>query len=209
MQRVWLNSYPPEVPAEVDLASLRTLPQLIDEACARHGDAIAYVQMGRTLTYKQLDDGSRAFAADLVAEAVPRLIGTAMIIGLGGDVAVGQHAEYPQQWRVTLSESASETELPEQVLLEVGGLSTVALPTTGRGESGVPHLMDPRTGLPVEVIWRSVTVSAASCLDAHAAAAAALVMGDLAPAWLWEHDLAARLIATDSHTLRVAGWPDH
>ena len=33
-------------------------------------------------------------------------------------------------------------------------------------------------------------------------------MGELAPAWLWEHDLAARLVSTDNVDLRVAGWPD-
>jgi thiamine biosynthesis lipoprotein len=159
----------------------------------------------------QLDLGTtlRAFAADLVAAEVPRRAGTPLIIALGGDVAVGTLADRPQEWRVTLTESASGSgngDGAEQVLLETGGLATAALPF-GPREAGVPHLVDPRTGLPIEVTWRSVTVSAVTCLDAHAAAGAALLMGELAPAWLWEHDLAARLVAADSRCMRVAGWP--
>jgi long-chain acyl-CoA synthetase len=65
MDRVWLNSYPEGVPAEVDLGRLRTLAQLSDEGCARYADSIAYVQMGRSLTYRQLDELSRRFAAYL------------------------------------------------------------------------------------------------------------------------------------------------
>ncbi len=65
MDRVWLKSYPEGVPAEVDLGRLRTLSQLIDEGCAQYADSIAYVQMGRSLTYRQLDELSRRFAAYL------------------------------------------------------------------------------------------------------------------------------------------------
>jgi len=65
MDRIWLKSYPADVPADVDLGSLRTLAQLIDEGCARYSDSVAYVQMGRSLTYRQLDELSRRFAAYL------------------------------------------------------------------------------------------------------------------------------------------------
>jgi long-chain acyl-CoA synthetase len=65
MDRVWLKSYPEGVPAEVDLGRLRTLSQLIDEGCTQYADSIAYVQMGRSLTYRQLDELSRRFAAYL------------------------------------------------------------------------------------------------------------------------------------------------
>jgi long-chain acyl-CoA synthetase len=65
MDRFWLNSYPPGVPADVDLGKLRTLKQLFEESCAAHADSVAYVQMGRSLTYRQLDRLSRSFAAYL------------------------------------------------------------------------------------------------------------------------------------------------
>jgi long-chain acyl-CoA synthetase len=65
MDRIWLKSYPDGVPADVDLAKLRTLVQLIDEACSRYADSAAYVQMGRSLTYREVDELSRRFAAHL------------------------------------------------------------------------------------------------------------------------------------------------
>jgi long-chain acyl-CoA synthetase len=65
MDRIWLKSYPDGVPADVDLGKLRTLAQLIDEGFARHADSAAYVQMGRSLTYREVDELSRRFAAYL------------------------------------------------------------------------------------------------------------------------------------------------
>jgi long-chain acyl-CoA synthetase len=65
MERIWLKSYPDGVPADVDLNQLRTLAQLIDESCARNADSVAYVQMGRSLTYRDLDRLARNFSAYL------------------------------------------------------------------------------------------------------------------------------------------------
>jgi long-chain acyl-CoA synthetase len=65
MDRIWLKSYPDSVPAEVDLTQLRTLAQLVDESCARYADSVAYVQMGRSLTYGDMDRLAGDFAAYL------------------------------------------------------------------------------------------------------------------------------------------------
>ena len=63
MDRIWLKSYPPHVPAEVDPTRLRSLTQLLEETCAEHGERVAFIQMGAQLTYRQLDELTRAFAA--------------------------------------------------------------------------------------------------------------------------------------------------
>jgi long-chain acyl-CoA synthetase len=63
MDKIWLKSYPPGVPAEIDPSQLRTLKELVEKTCAEHGDRIAYVQMDAQLTYRQVDELSRAFAA--------------------------------------------------------------------------------------------------------------------------------------------------
>jgi len=65
MDRIWLKSYPDGVPADVDLGKLHTLVELIDGSCTRYSDSVAYVQMGRSLTYRELDELSRRFAAYL------------------------------------------------------------------------------------------------------------------------------------------------
>ena len=63
MERIWLKSYPPGVPAEIDPRQLRSLPELVEKTCAEHAERIAYVQMDTQLTYRQVDRLSRAFAA--------------------------------------------------------------------------------------------------------------------------------------------------
>jgi thiamine biosynthesis lipoprotein len=77
-----------------------------------------------------------------------------------------------------------------------------------RGGETVHHLLDPRTGRPVDLCWRTVTVAASSCLAANTASTASIVLGEQAPAWLLERDLAARLVDTDGSVMTVAGWPE-
>ena len=63
MDRIWLKAYPPHVPAEVDPTQLRSLKELLEKTCAVHAERVAFVQMGSELTYRELDQLSRAFAA--------------------------------------------------------------------------------------------------------------------------------------------------
>jgi long-chain acyl-CoA synthetase len=65
MEKIWLKSYPPHVPAEVDPRELRSLKELVEKACAEHADRVAFVQMGASMTYRQLEMLSRAFGAFL------------------------------------------------------------------------------------------------------------------------------------------------
>lgn len=63
MDKIWLKSYPPGVPAEIDAGKLRSLKELQERSYAEYADRVAYVQMGRSLTYRELDELSRGFAA--------------------------------------------------------------------------------------------------------------------------------------------------
>jgi len=63
MDRIWLKSYPPHIPADIDPSRLRTLKELVEKTCSEHADRIAFVQMDTELTYRQVDELSRAFAA--------------------------------------------------------------------------------------------------------------------------------------------------
>ncbi|MBS0421484.1 MAG: AMP-binding protein [Proteobacteria bacterium] len=65
MDRIWLKSYPEGVPAEVDLNQLPTLARLIDDSCSRYADSVAYVQMGRSLKFSEIDRLAGNFAAYL------------------------------------------------------------------------------------------------------------------------------------------------
>jgi len=63
VDRNWLMQYPPGVPADIDADSYASLRDIFEEACAAHGHAPAFTNMGATLSFVQLDELSRAFAA--------------------------------------------------------------------------------------------------------------------------------------------------
>jgi thiamine biosynthesis lipoprotein len=69
------------------------------------------------------------------------------------------------------------------------------------------HVVDPRTGGPAEEVWRTVSVAAASCVDANTASTAAIVRGVRAAEWLARLELPARLVGRDGSVLCVGGWP--
>ncbi len=63
MERNWLKQYPPGVPADIDPDQYASLREVIEEAFASHRQLPAFTCMGATLTFAQLDELSRAFAA--------------------------------------------------------------------------------------------------------------------------------------------------
>jgi long-chain acyl-CoA synthetase len=63
VDRNWLQQYPPGVPADIDPDSYASLRDIFEEACLAHRHSPAFTNMGATLSYAQLDELSRAFAA--------------------------------------------------------------------------------------------------------------------------------------------------
>ncbi len=66
--RPWLQSYPANVPAEIDPHAYESLKALLEESCRRYADLPAFTNMGATLTFRELDVASRDFAAYLQHE---------------------------------------------------------------------------------------------------------------------------------------------
>ena len=69
MNRYWVKSYPPGIPAEIDLAEFRSINHIAELSYVKYADRVAYVQMGRAITYRELDAATRSFAAWLQKEA--------------------------------------------------------------------------------------------------------------------------------------------
>jgi long-chain acyl-CoA synthetase len=63
MDRVWVKEYPPGVAADIALEPRETLVTMFERACQRYRDRRAFASGGRVITYGQLDDLSRRFAA--------------------------------------------------------------------------------------------------------------------------------------------------
>jgi long-chain acyl-CoA synthetase len=69
MDRFWLREYPPGVPADIDPYEFVSLKALIEDACQRYADRVAYRSMGTTLGFAQMERESRAFGAWLQQQA--------------------------------------------------------------------------------------------------------------------------------------------
>lgn len=61
--RYWINSYPPGVPADIQPDAIRSVAHLAEESFTRYADRVAFIQMGRSITYRELDAQTRAFGA--------------------------------------------------------------------------------------------------------------------------------------------------
>ncbi|GAB1043605.1 long-chain-fatty-acid--CoA ligase FadD [Shewanella algae] len=65
MDQPWINSLPADVPAEIDASRYASLLEMLESAVNTYADQPAFVNMGATLTYRKLEERSRAFAAYL------------------------------------------------------------------------------------------------------------------------------------------------
>jgi long-chain acyl-CoA synthetase len=72
MEKPWLKNYPEGVPAEVDLAECPSLLHLMEVAFASHADRTHSVFLGKAMSYRALDDKSRALAAWLQSLGLPK-----------------------------------------------------------------------------------------------------------------------------------------
>jgi thiamine biosynthesis lipoprotein len=166
----------------------------------------------RTRPGVELDLGATAkgLAADRAARAAHAATGSAVLVGLGGDLAAAGAAP-DGGWPVRIQDDATTlADAGPVVTIAGGGLATSStIVRRWRSASGdVHHLLDPRDGRPVRSPWRTVSVAAASCAHANAASTAAIVLGGAAPAWLEARRLPARLVCRDGAVVAVAGWPE-
>jgi long-chain acyl-CoA synthetase len=68
MDKIWLAHYPAGVPQVIDPAPFSSLGELFRASCARFGDRPAFSSMGKVLTYAEVAERTREFAAYLQHE---------------------------------------------------------------------------------------------------------------------------------------------
>ncbi|HZV65373.1 MAG TPA: AMP-binding protein, partial [Telluria sp.] len=72
MDKIWLKSYPSNVPAEINPDQYRSLVQLLEESFSKFADRNAYVCMDKFLTYAEVDDYSKKMAAWLQSRGLKK-----------------------------------------------------------------------------------------------------------------------------------------
>ncbi|TFC51301.1 FAD:protein FMN transferase [Cryobacterium sp. TMT1-21] len=151
---------------------------------------------------------AKAVAADLVAARVSAGLGCGVLVSLGGDIATAGPAP-AGGWQVLVQDAPLEPSA--QVTLAAGqALATSSTQKRRWLRGGRPqhHILNPRTGLPAEPVWRTATVAAATCHRANTLSTAAIVRGAAAEAWLREQGVPARLVSADGAVVTLVGWPD-
>jgi thiamine biosynthesis lipoprotein len=149
---------------------------------------------------------AKAWAADLIVNAISAEFDSTVVLSLGGDVAVAG----PDGWPVAITETIDDPAGAEVVHLPYGGLATSSTAARRWIRDGVirHHLIDPRTGEPTDGRWRTVTATGATCVAANTATTAAIVLGDRAVGWLTEREIPARLVNTAGRIVRTDRWPE-
>lgn len=153
---------------------------------------------------------AKALVVDRIAVRAAERAGCGVLVSVGGDVrAVGPAPD--GGWRLGIGDDHQHalTEPDLTVTITGGGLATSGTTrrTWRRAGRTVHHIVDPHTGDVPASVWRTVTVAAATCVDANIATTASIVMGDAAPAWLAERGLPARLVTDAGEITNTAGWP--
>lgn len=157
-------------------------------------------------TMLDLGATGKAWAADLIATAYEEHLAGSAIVSVGGDLRIARPDG--RAWPVAIAERPGDS--PDRVVaLDQGGLATSSTRVRRwtRGGARHHHLLDPRTGLPARVVWRTVTATGSTCSAANAASTAAIVLGSDAPEWLAAHGVTARLVHVDGGVRAVGTWP--
>ena len=150
---------------------------------------------------------AKAWAADRAVAAIASTFGCGVLVSLGGDLAV--RGAPAGGFTVGLADVCDADDPAVAVSVTSGGMASSGVGRRSWMLAGRPvhHLIDPSTSLPVDSPWRTVTVAAASCVDANTASTASMVTGERAVDWLARTALPSRLVRHDGSVVTVAGWP--
>src|SRR6195256_3693762 len=122
MDRIWLKNYPAGVPKEIDPSQYPSLVVLLEESFAKFRDRKAFICMDKAISYGDVDDMSRDFAAylqhsglkfgDRVAVMMPNVlqypIATAGILRAGMTVVNVNPLYTPRELEHQLNDSGAE-----------------------------------------------------------------------------------------------------
>jgi len=72
MEKIWLKHYPPGVPPEIDYRQYRSIGDLFEKSTDKYRGRPAYTNMGKTISFGDLDRLSRDFGAWLQGKGLAR-----------------------------------------------------------------------------------------------------------------------------------------
>lgn len=143
----------------------------------------------------ELDLGgiAKEYAVDKVLAVVTAMTDAPALVNFGGDLCVSGPRRGGAGWNVAIESVDGDGKMAGMLQLTQGALATSGdarrfLMRDGRRYG---HILDPRTGWPVDGAPRSITVAAASCVEAGIMATLAMLQGAGAEAFLAEEEIRA------------------
>lgn len=122
-KKIWLKSYPEDIPPEVKIPKNKSLPEIFTEAAEKHGEQITVNFYGKEIRRKQTDEWSKRFATalhnmgigkgDVVAIYLPNsvqfIVSYTGILRTGATVTTINPMFVPREIAYQLQDSGAET----------------------------------------------------------------------------------------------------
>ena len=107
MERFWLKSYPPGMPADVTWDEFKSVGDLFEKSAAKFAARPAYHCMGKTLSFAEIEKMSRDFAAWLQAKGLTKGARVAMVAVLPSIAAILPRRRVGGDWARAADADAS------------------------------------------------------------------------------------------------------
>jgi len=188
---------PEVIPTDSDIESARARVGIDKLSVSGNSLSRAHPDM-----YVDLSTVAKGYGVDQVAEIVESFGIDNYLVEIGGEMRVAGVKQNGQGWRIAIEKPVTM----ERAIQEIITVGNNAVATSGDyrnyyEEDGVrySHLIDPKTGKPIQHNLVSVTVVHPSCLTADGYSTAIAVMGkDAGLAMALENDLAVLLITREN-----------
>ena len=136
----------------------------------------------------QIDFGGigKEYAVDRAAQLVAAATESSCVVNFGGDLVLSRPRPTGEPWHVGIEHVTGDRRATRLILLREGALATSGTTQRFLLADGVRygHILDPTTGWPVQDCPRSITVAAASCVEAGMIATLAMLQGAGAESFL-------------------------
>jgi thiamine biosynthesis lipoprotein len=187
LRRVWKFNGSDALPTEKEIAALRPLIDWRAVKRTEHPNGRKTLQLKPGM---ELDFGGigKEYAADRCLITLMQQTDQAkapMLVNLGGDIATNGALFKAHHWVIGVTNS-KPNKPPQHLKLADGALATSGDEHRFLLKGGVrySHILNPKTGWPVEGAPRSVSVSANSCLEAGLLSTLAMLKGHGAETFL-------------------------
>lgn len=135
-------------------------------------DGASYIKLLDPKAKLDLGGIAKGWVADRLLELLMRGGLKAAIVDIGGNIVVDGSKQDGKLWRIGIK--APDTALGEEELLDIIELESGSVATSGVYERYFEkdgrtfhHILNPKTGYPLETCWKAVSVIADNALDAE------------------------------------------